>query len=99
MSTARVVLSAPYVLEYTYRRSVGPVLGRFLAGLRDGVVLGARTRAGRVLVPPSEYDPDSGEPVGDLVEVGSAGVVTTWTWVEAPRARHPPSARRYRGLS
>ena len=89
MSTARVVLSAPYVLEYTYRRSVGPVLGRFLAGLRDGHILGARTSAGRVLVPPSEYDPDTSEPVGDLVAVGQAGVVTTWSWVEKPRARHP----------
>ena len=89
MSTARVVLSAPYVLEYTYRRSVGPVLGRFLAGLRDGFVLGARTATGRVLVPPSEYDPDTSEPVGELVPVGPAGVVTTWTWVETPRPRHP----------
>jgi len=89
MSTARVVLSAPYVLEYTYRRSVGPVLGRFLAGLRDGHVFGARTAAGRVLVPPSEYDPDTSEPVGELVEVGQAGVVTTWSWVETPRSRHP----------
>jgi uncharacterized OB-fold protein len=89
MSTARVVLSAPYVLEYVYRRSVGPVLGRFLAGLRDGQILGARTSTGRVLVPPAEYDPDTSEPVGDLVEVGTAGIVTTWTWVETPRPRHP----------
>jgi hypothetical protein len=89
MSTARVVLSAPYVLEYTYRRSVGPVLGRFLAGLREGRIFGARTPAGRVLVPPSEYDPETSEPLGDLVEVGQAGVVTTWCWVEAPRPRHP----------
>lgn len=89
MSTARVVLSAPYVLEYTYRRSVGPVLGRFLAGLRDGRVLGARTAAGRVLVPPSEYDPETSEPVGELVEVGTAGIVATWSWVERPRPRHP----------
>jgi uncharacterized OB-fold protein len=89
MSAARVVLSAPYVLEYTYRRSVGPVLGRFLAGLRDGTVLGARTAGGRVLVPPAEYDPDTGEPVGDLVEVGQSGVVTTWSWVPAPRPAHP----------
>src|SRR5215475_12650734 len=89
MSASRVALSSPYVLEYTYRRSVGPVLGRFLAGLRDGKVLGARTAGGRVLVPPQEYDPDTGEPVGDLVEVGQQGVVTTWSWVAAPRAGHP----------
>jgi uncharacterized OB-fold protein len=89
MSAARVVLSAPYVLEYTYRRSVGPVLGRFLAGLREGHILGARTPGGRVIVPPSEYDPETGESVGDLIEVGQQGVVVTWSWVESPRPRHP----------
>jgi uncharacterized OB-fold protein len=89
MSAARTVLSAPYVLAYEYRRSVGPVLGRFLAGLRDGKVLGARTPGGGVVVPPTEHDPATGEPIGELVEVGSSGVVTTWSWVPAPRARHP----------
>lgn len=89
MSAARAALTAHYVLEYAYRRSVGPVLGQFFAGLRDGHILGARTRAGRVLVPPTEYDPETGEPVGDLVEVGQAGAVTTWTWVDAPRPQHP----------
>jgi uncharacterized protein len=89
MSTARAGLSAPYVLEYTYRRSVGPVLGQFLAGLRDGRILGVRTAEGRILVPPSEYDPETSEPVGELVEVGQRGVVVTWSWVEAPRPRHP----------
>jgi len=89
MSAARAPLTAPYVLEYTYRRSVGPVVGRFLAGLRDGRILGAKTAGGRVIVPPAEYEPDTGEPVGDLVEVGLSGVVTTWSWVPAPSARQP----------
>jgi uncharacterized OB-fold protein len=89
MSAARAALTAHYVLEYVYRRSVGPVLGQFFAGLRDGRILGVRTRAGRVLVPPSEYDPDTGEPTGDLVEVAPTGAVTTWTWVAAPRPQHP----------
>jgi len=79
-------LTAPYVLEYTYRRSVGPVLGRFFAALREGRILGATTRSGRVIVPPSEHDPDSGESVRDLVEVGPGGVVTTWSWVASPAA-------------
>jgi uncharacterized OB-fold protein len=89
MSAARAPLTAPYVLEYTYRRSVGPVIGRFLAGLRDGRVLGARTASGRVIVPPSEYDPDTGEAVGDLVDVGQSGVVVSWSWVPTPVAKHP----------
>lgn len=89
MSAARPCLNAPYVLEYTYRRSVGPVLGEFLAGLRDGRILGARAAGGRVIVPPAEYNPETAEPVEGLVEVASAGVVTTWSWVESPRAAHP----------
>ncbi len=89
MSAARPALTAPYVLEYTYRRSVGPVLGRFLAGLRDGHIYGSRTSAGRVLVPPAEYDPETSEPPGDFVEVGPAGQVTSWSWVAEPRPYHP----------
>ncbi len=85
------VLSAPYVLEYAYRRSTGPILGRFLAALRDGRIEGARLPDGRVMVPPAEYDPASGEAVRELVEVGQAGVVTTWSWVMTPRPRHPLS--------
>jgi uncharacterized OB-fold protein len=88
MSAARPCLTAPYVLEYTYRRSVGPVLGEFLAGLRDGRILGARTAGGRVIVPPSEWDPETSEPVTGLVEVGTAGVVVTWSW-NRPRGGHP----------
>lgn len=87
MSAARTgPLTAPYVLEYTYRRSVGPVLGRFFAALREGRILGAMTPGGRVVVPPAEYDPESAESVGDLVEVGPAGTVVTWAWVAAPAA-------------
>ena len=89
MSAARAPLTAPYVLEYTYRRSVGPVIGRFLAGLRDGRILGAKTASGRVIVPPSEYDPDTSDPIGDLVEIGQAGLVVTWSWVASPGPEQP----------
>jgi uncharacterized OB-fold protein len=89
MTTDSPILSAPYVLEYPYHRSTGPVIGRFLAGLRDGVVLGARTRDGRVIVPPLDADPSSGETIEDLVQVGDAGVVTSWTWIAEPRPNHP----------
>jgi hypothetical protein len=80
---------APHVLEYPYRRSVGPVMGRFFGALKEGRIEGVRTKSGRVLVPPHEYDPETGEAVGDFVEVGSAGIVTTWSWVPRPRAKHP----------
>jgi uncharacterized OB-fold protein len=83
------VLSAEYVLEYTYTRSVGPVIGRFFEGLRDGRISGVRTPAGRVLVPPSEYDPETGEACAEFVEVSGSGVVTTWAWLSEPRKRNP----------
>ncbi|WP_246267622.1 Zn-ribbon domain-containing OB-fold protein [Nonomuraea typhae] len=85
-------LVAEHVLEFPggYTRTTGPVIGRFLTELRDGRIVGVRTVEGRVLVPPLEYDPASGEPVTDeYVEVGPAGTVTAWTWVETPLERHP----------
>ncbi len=82
-------LSAQHVLEYPYTRSVGPVIGAFLGALRDARVLGIRTKSGRVICPPIEYDPETAAELTELVEVGSAGVVTAWAWVGEPRAQHP----------
>ncbi len=45
-----------------YTRSTGPVIGRFLTELRAGRIVGVRTTAKKVLVPPLEYDPLTGEP-------------------------------------
>lgn len=89
-STAPVTSGeSTYTLELPYRRSLGPVVGAFLTGLRDGTVLGSRTAAGRVVVPPLEYDPDTGEAVDELVPVGEAGVVTAWAWVVEALRKHP----------
>jgi uncharacterized OB-fold protein len=88
-STDGEVLQAPHALEYTYTRSVGPVIGAFLTGLRQGRILGAAGDEGRVVVPPAEYDPLSSRPSGELVEVGPAGVVTTWAWAATPTADQP----------
>jgi len=82
-------LTAAHVLEYPYRRSVGPVLGAFFTGLSEQRLVGVRTRDGRVLVPPVEYDPESGESIDEIVPVGPGGVVTTWAWIEKPRPKHP----------
>lgn len=82
-------LEASLELQYTYQRSVGAVLGRALAGLQRGVILGARTSDGRVLVPPLEYDPLTGQSTTDLVEVPPHGVVTTWTWADSPHPNQP----------
>ena len=82
-------LSAPHVLEYTYTRSIGPVVGKFFVGLEERKFFGIRTKAGKVLAPPLEYDPDTGDELSEFVEVGQAGVVTTWAWVNEPRPKHP----------
>ena len=59
------VLEAPNILEYPYARSIGPVIGRFMTGLRDRRILGIRATDGRVMCPPTEYDPDTGEELTD----------------------------------
>ncbi len=85
------VLSATHVLEYPYERSTGPVIGRFLTGLRDRQVLGIPGSDGRVLVPPQEYDPDTAAELDadDMVPVGPGGEVTTWSWQPRPRDGQP----------
>jgi uncharacterized OB-fold protein len=82
-------LTAAHTLEYPYRRSVGPVLGAFFSALTERRIVGVKARDGRVLVPPVEYDPDTGESISEIVPVGPGGVVTTWAWVETPRPKHP----------
>ncbi|WP_244928361.1 OB-fold nucleic acid binding domain-containing protein [Nocardioides sp. W7] len=82
-------LSAPVTVAFDYTRSTGPVVGRFLTGLRDGVVVAGRTSDGRVVVPPPEFDPVTHEALTDFVEVGATGTVTSWTWVPEPVAAQP----------
>ena len=81
-------LTEPYLLEYTYHRSTGPIVGRFLGGLVDGRILGARTASGRVIVPAVEWDPETGESTVDFVEVSQTGTVVGYTWVATPREAH-----------
>jgi uncharacterized protein len=83
------VLSAPLVLEYPFRRTVGPVQSAFLTGLREGIVLGIRTGDGRVMCPPVEYDPVTGDELDELVTLGETGTVTTWSWEPDPRPNQP----------
>ena len=82
-------LSAPVTVAFDYTRSTGPVLGRFLAGLRDGRVVGGRTSDGTVVVPPPEYDPVTHQQLDDFVEVADVGTVTSWSWVPEPVKGQP----------
>lgn len=77
-------------LEFPYSRTLGPVMGQFMTGLREGKLLGIKGQDGRVLMPPLEYDPETGAALGtDLVPVGPGGTVEAWTWVSEPSAKHP----------
>jgi len=78
-----------FTLEFPYKRSVGPVVGAFLTALSEGRFVGVRTASGKVLVPPLEYDPDTGDATGEIVDVSDTGLVEAWAWVEDPMRTHP----------
>lgn len=82
-------LTAPHTLDYSYKRSLGPVLSKFYTGLRDKQLYGIRRSDGSVMMPPKEYDPDTGEGLSELVELPDTGVVRSWAWVSRPREQQP----------
>jgi uncharacterized protein len=82
-------LSAPLEISFDYKRSLGPVLSRFMTGLAQRTILGSRSADGQVYVPPAEYDPVTFSPPADLVPVGPAGTVLTWSWQPEPREGQP----------
>ena len=76
-------------IKFPYTRSLGPVIGAFMTALTEKKILGIRNGNG-VLVPPMEWDPATGaELPRELVEVGPAGTVESWTWVPDPTEQHP----------
>ncbi|MFI7100573.1 Zn-ribbon domain-containing OB-fold protein [Streptomyces sp. NPDC050161] len=83
------VLTAPLVVEFPFTRSLGPVQSAFLTGLRERTVIGVRAGDGRIVVPPTEYDPVTSEETRELVEVAPTGTVTTWAWNPSPRRGQP----------
>ena len=82
-------LRAPMEIAFDYTRSLGPVLGQFMTALRERRILGARDADGRVHAPPFEYDPVTFSPPAELVEVGPAGSVVSWTWLSSPLSGQP----------
>jgi uncharacterized OB-fold protein len=83
------LLHAPLVIEYGFMRTTGPVIGAFLTALREQRVLGIRGADGRVVCPPVEYDPQTGAPLTEMVEVGTEGTITSWSWVDQVREGQP----------
>ncbi len=83
------VLSQDFELGFTYTRSTGPIVGRFLTDLRDHIITGIKASDGQVIVPPMEYDPKTAEALSEFVEVSNEGEIVSWCWVKKPRNAHP----------
>jgi uncharacterized OB-fold protein len=82
-------LSAPIELSFDYTRSLGDTFGAFMTGLAERRVMGVRASDGRVYVPPVEYDPVTGAPATEFVEVSDEGTVQGWTWAPEPLPGQP----------
>jgi len=83
------ILHQAFELGFTYTRSTGPIVGRFLTELRNRNIVGIRSSDGRVIVPPMEYDPETAEALSEFVSVGQEGEIVSWAWVTEPREAHP----------
>ena len=82
-------LTAPYRLEYAYKRGLGPVLSAFFSGLQRGQLLGVRSKEGEVYCPPTEYHPQSAEAMSEMVPLSGLGEVRHAFWVAEPKPHHP----------
>lgn len=89
MTAEPQTLSAPLTLSFDYTRSLGPVLGAFMTNLRARRIVGTRDAAGRVHVPPLEFDPDTAAPLTETVTVSDTGTVTSWSWNAHPVGGQP----------
>ena len=83
------ILTAPLTNSFGYTRSLGPVLSQFALALREGRIVGSANSDGTVFVPPVEFDPATGAPTSELVDVATTGTVTTWSWQPEPVAAQP----------
>ena len=82
------------VVEFPHVHFTGPVVGRFLAGLKEQKTLwGQRTAGQGVVVPPPGYSEVDGSAAGEWVAVADTGVVTAVAVVHHPLEKmHPFSS-------
>ena len=88
MSNTKDLLRAPFELAYNYKRSSGPVMSKFFEALGQQKILGTKSSAGKVFSPAAEFDPETNEPLKEMVEVGPGGVVESFSWIENPQHHH-----------
>ena len=82
------LLKSEFESSFTFTRSTGPIVGRFLTELRDRKIFGIAGSDGKVLMPPLEYDPETFAALDKFVEVKQTGMVQSWCWVKEPRGKH-----------
>jgi uncharacterized OB-fold protein len=82
------------VVEFPHVHFTGPVVGRFLAGLKEQKTIWGQRAAGQgVVVPPPGYSEVDGSAGGEWVAVQDTGVVTAVAIVHHPLEKlHPLSA-------
>ena len=88
MSDSKDLLRAPFELAYNYKRSSGPVMSKFFEALGHQKILGTKSSAGKVFSPAAEFDPETNEPLKEMIEVGPGGVVESFSWIEDPKHHH-----------
>lgn len=82
------ILEADFQLGFTYTRSPGEIMGKFLAALKQQQLYGIKANDGKVLFPPTEYDPRNSDALNNFVPVKDTGTLLYWTWIEKPRDHH-----------
>jgi uncharacterized OB-fold protein len=84
-------LSQDLAMQFTYKHSTGPTVGRFLAGLKEQkVIWGQRVAGLGVVVPPVGYSEADASPAGEWVAVKDEGEVVAAAVVHEPIAGlHP----------
>jgi hypothetical protein len=83
------ILKANFNLGFTYTRSTGPIVGHFLTCLQSCKIVGIRNSQGKVIMPPTEFDPETGEELSEFIELKNTGEVISWSWVFTPLKKHP----------
>ena len=64
-------------------------MSAFFTAFTEQRIIGIRN-GDKVMVPPLEWDPVTGESLAhDFVDVGPAGTVESWAWIERPTPQHP----------
>ena len=63
-------------------------MSKFFEALGQQKILGTISTAGKVFSPAAEFDPETNEPLKEMVEVGPGGVVESFSWIEHPQHHH-----------